>query len=169
MRHTDLSFKLVLIAAAMFGFGFALAPIYDVFCDITGFGGRTSATAESVVESPVADRSVRLEFIASVNRAAPFEFRPTQSSIEVEPGRLYQTAYFARNLRSEPSVAQAVPSVAPGLAAQYLKKIECFCFTEQSFGAGEGREMGVTFMVDPELPAHIDTLTLSYALFAVEK
>jgi cytochrome c oxidase assembly protein subunit 11 len=169
MRHTDLSLKLALIAVAMFGFGFALVPIYDVFCEVTGFGGRTASAAQSVVESPVTDRSVRLEFVASVNRGAHFEFRPTQSSIEIVPGRLYETAYYARNLRSEPVVSQAVPSVAPGLAAQYLKKIECFCFTEQSFGPGEGRDMGVTFMVDPELPAHIDTLTLSYALFAVEK
>jgi cytochrome c oxidase assembly protein subunit 11 len=169
MRHTDLSLKLVLITVAMFGFGFALVPIYDVFCEVTGFGGRTAAAAESVVESPVADRSVRLEFVASVNRGAGFEFEPTVSSLQIQPGRVYDTAYFARNLRDEAVVSQSVPSVAPGLAAQYLKKIECFCFTEQAFGPGEGRNMGVTFMVDPELPAHIDTLTLSYALFAVEK
>ena len=169
MRHTELSLKLVLLAVAMFGFGFALVPVYDVFCKVTGFGGRTAASAASVVEQPVADRSVRLEFVASVDRAAPFEFRPTQSSMEIEPGRLYDTGYFTRNLRSEPVVGQAVPSVAPGQAAEYLKKVECFCFTEQAFAPGEGRELGVTFMIDPALPAHVDTLTLSYALFAVEK
>jgi cytochrome c oxidase assembly protein subunit 11 len=152
----------------MFGFGFALVPIYDVFCDVTGFGGRTASSAENVVEQPVADRGVRLEFVASVDRSAPFEFRPTVASMRVQPGRIYETAYFARNLRDSDIVSQAVPSVAPGLAAQYLKKIECFCFTEQAFSAGEGRDMGVTFMVDPELPLHIDTLTLSYALFAAE-
>lgn len=169
MRHSDLSLKLVLLAAAMFGFGFALVPIYDVFCEVTGFGGRTAATAASVVEQPVADRRVRLEFVASADRSAPFEFRPTQSSMEIQPGRLYDTTYFARNLRGAPVVGQAVPSVAPGRAAEYLKKIECFCFTEQAFAAGEGRELGVTFMIDPALPAHIDTLTLSYAIYAVEK
>jgi cytochrome c oxidase assembly protein subunit 11 len=169
MRHSDLSLKLVLLAVAMFGFGFALVPIYDVFCEVTGFGGKTDAVAASVVESPVAGRHVRLEFVASTDRSAPFEFRPTQSSMQVEPGRLYDTAYFAHNLRDQPVVAQAVPSVAPGRAAEYLKKIECFCFTEQAFGPGEGRDMGVTFMVDPALPAQIDTLTLSYSLFAVEK
>jgi cytochrome c oxidase assembly protein subunit 11 len=112
---------------------------------------------------------VRLEFVASVNRGAGFEFEPTVSSLQIQPGRVYDTAYFARNLRDQAVVSQSVPSVAPGLAAQYLRKIECFCFTEQAFGPGEGRDMGVTFMVDPALPAHIDTLTLSYALFAVEK
>jgi cytochrome c oxidase assembly protein subunit 11 len=169
MCHTGLSLKLVLIAVAMFGFGFALVPVYDVFCEITGFGGKTAATAATVVESPVGDRSVRLEFVASTDRSAPFEFRPSVSSMRIEPGRIYDTSYFARNLRAEPLVGQAVPSVAPGQAAQYLKKIECFCFTEQAFGPGEGKDLGVTFMVDPELPASIDTLTLSYALYAVEK
>ena len=169
MRHTDLSLKLALLVVAMFGFGFALAPIYDVFCDITGFGGRTAASAATVVEQPVPDRSVRLEFVASVGRGAPFEFRPTESSMQVQPGRLYDTAYFAKNLSGEAVVGQAVPSVAPGRAADYLKKVECFCFTEQAFTAGEGRDLGVTFMVDPALPAHIDTLTLSYAIYAVEK
>ena len=169
MRHTDLSLKLVLLAVAMFGFGFALVPIYDVFCEVTGWGGRTAESAQRVVEQPIAGRHVRLEFVASVDRAAPFEFRPTQSSMAIEPGRLYDTTYFARNLVSEAVVGRAVPSVAPGQAAEYLKKVECFCFTEQAFASGEARELGVTFMVDPALPAHIDTLTLSYALFAVEK
>ena len=169
MRHKDLSLKLVLLAVAMFAFGFALVPIYDVFCEVTGFGGRTATVAARVIEQPVAGRHVRLEFVASVDRAAPFEFRPTQSSMEVEPGRLYDTSYFAKNLMSRAVVGQAVPSVAPGQAAEYLKKIECFCFTEQAFAAGEGRELGVTFMIDPALPAHVDTLTLSYALYAVEK
>jgi cytochrome c oxidase assembly protein subunit 11 len=168
MRHGNLGIKLALLTVAMFGFGFALVPIYDVFCDVTGLGGRTASAAETVVERPVVDRSVRLEFIASTDRSAPFEFRPTLSSMQITPGKLYETAYFARNLLDRHIVARAVPSVAPGLAAEHLKKIECFCFTEQAFDAGEGREMGVTFMVDPELPEYIDTLTLSYALFALE-
>jgi cytochrome c oxidase assembly protein subunit 11 len=169
MRHTELSLKLVAITIAMFAFGFALVPIYSVFCDLTGFGGRTASAAETVVAMPDMDRSVRLEFIASVSRKAPFEFRPTLASMEVTPGQLYEAEYFAKNLAGSAVVAQAVPSVAPGLAAEYLKKIECFCFTEQAFGPGEGRNLGVTFMIDPGLPKHIDTLTLSYALFALEK
>ena len=168
MRDRRLSLKLGALTVAMFGFGYALVPIYDVFCDVTGSGGRTAPAEQSVVERPDETRSVRLEFVASVNRTAPFEFHPTQSSLEVTPGRIYETAYFARNLSAAQIVARAVPSVAPGLAANHLKKIECFCFTEQSFAAGEGRDLGVSFMIDPELPDHIDTLTLSYALYADE-
>lgn len=169
MRDSRLTLKLAVLAVAMFGFGFALVPAYKVFCDVTGLGGRTAAAAQAVIEQPDTDRSVRLEFLASVDRRAPFEFRPSVGSIEVQPGRIYETTYFARNLRDTSIVSQAVPSVAPGTAADFLKKIECFCFTQQEFGPGEGRELGVTFMIDPGLPAHIDTLTLSYALFALEK
>jgi cytochrome c oxidase assembly protein subunit 11 len=168
MRDSRLSLKLVLLTVAMFGFGYALVPIYGVFCDITGLGGRTASAAETVVEHPDETRSVRLEFIASVDRSAPFEFHPTVASMQVTPGKIYETAYFARNLRDAGIVTRAVPSVAPGLAAEHLKKIECFCFTEQVFEPDEGRDMGVTFMLDSELPQYIDTVTLSYALFAVE-
>jgi cytochrome c oxidase assembly protein subunit 11 len=170
MRHTDLSLKLVLITVAMFGFGFALVPIYDVFCEVTGFGGRTASTAEIIIESPVTDRSVRLEFVASVNRGAGFEFEPTVSSLQIQPGRVYETAYFARNLRNEAVVSQSVPSVAPGLAAQYLKKIECFCFTEQTLKAGETASMPVTYFIDPKIADDpnlddVSTITLSYTFF----
>lgn len=166
MRHANLSFKLFALTVAMFGFGFALVPIYDVFCDITGLGGRTSAQAESVVEAPDENRLVRLEFIASVDRSAPFSFTPDVSSMNVTPGKIYDTSYFAQNNRNAAVVTRSVPSVAPGQAANFVKKIECFCFTEQAFTANEGRDMGVTFMVDPDLPEKFDTLTLSYALFA---
>jgi cytochrome c oxidase assembly protein subunit 11 len=169
MQNRFLSLKLVALTIAMFGFGFALVPIYDVFCDLTGFGGRTSMTAATAAAEPDFDRSVRLEFVASVDRSAPFEFRPEQSSINLVPGEVYETTYFARNLTDRGITARAVPSVAPGLAAEYVKKIECFCFTEQKFEPGEGRDMGVVFTIDPGLPEHIDTLTLSYALFAEEK
>lgn len=169
MGNRNLSLKLLGLTVAMFGFGFALVPIYSVFCEITGLGGRTSSTAETVVERPDEQRSVRLEFVASVDRSAPFEFKPAVASMRVTPGKIYETAYFAQNLRSEAIVTRSVPSVAPGTAADHVRKIECFCFTEQAFEPDEGRSMGVTFMVEPELPANIDTLTLSYALFADEK
>jgi cytochrome c oxidase assembly protein subunit 11 len=169
MRHRELSLKLVALTVAMFAFGFALVPIYDVFCDLTGLGGRTASAPEVIVDQPAVERKVRLEFIASVDRTAPFEFRPTVGSMEIQTGQLYETTYWAKNLTHENLVGQAVPSVAPGIAASHLKKIECFCFTEQKFTPDEGREMGVTFMIDSALPEQIDTLTLSYALFAVEK
>jgi cytochrome c oxidase assembly protein subunit 11 len=169
MQHRILSLKLLALTVAMFGFGFALVPVYGVFCDLTGFGGRTSEAAAVVAEQADTNRSVRLEFVAAVDRSAPFEFRPVTGSMEIQPGKIYETAYFARNLTDAAVTTRAVPSVAPGLAADYVRKIECFCFTEQDFAPGEGRDMGVTFMIDPGLPGHIDTLTLSYALFAVKK
>jgi cytochrome c oxidase assembly protein subunit 11 len=168
MRHTNLSLKLVAMTAAMFAFGYVLVPIYNVFCDVTGLNGRTDATAATVVETPDVDRSVRFEFIASVDPKAPFEFEPAQSSMSLTPGVIYEASYLAKNRTDREIVTQSVPSVAPGIAADYLKKIECFCFTEQRFGPGEEREMGVTFLVEPDLPGSIDTMTLSYTLFALE-
>jgi len=167
MQDKALGLKLVALAVAMFGFGFALVPLYDVFCDITGLGGRTESEAAQVVERVDADREVRLEFVASLGRGAPWRFEPAVSSMRVHPGQIY-TAYFrAENLRDEALTGQAVPSVAPGLAARYLRKIECFCFTQQDFAAREARDMPVVFLIEPELPEHIDTLTLSYTFFAV--
>lgn len=158
--------KLVALTAAMFGFGFLLVPIYDVFCDITGLGGRTSnQAAVDVAVAPDLSRTVRVEFVASVNAGAPWEFRPAVASMSVHPGEMYTTTFWARNLRELDVVGHAVPSVAPGTAARYFSKTECFCFTEQHFGPSEGRDMPVIFIIDPDLPAHVDTVTLSYTFF----
>jgi len=161
-----MALKLVALTAAMFGFGFLLVPIYDVFCDITGLGGRTSnEAAVGVVQAPDFSRSVRVEFVASVNANGPWEFRPEVTSMTVHPGQMYTTTYWARNMRDLDVVGHAVPSVAPGTAARYFSKTECFCFTEQLFGPNEGRDMPVIFIIDPDLPAHVDTVTLSYTFF----
>lgn len=159
----SLALRLGLVAVAMFGFGFVLVPVYDAFCKLTGIGGRTSMVAEAVA-NPVVDssRTVVVEFLALRTEDASWEFRPTVTSLTVHPGQLYSTSYFARNLAAGPVVGQAVPRVSPGAAAKYFKKTECFCFLPQSFTAGEGRDLGVQFMVDPALPEHIDRLTLSY-------
>jgi cytochrome c oxidase assembly protein subunit 11 len=158
--------KLVALTLAMFGFGFLLVPIYDVFCDITGLGGRTSnEAAVSVAIAPDESRSVRVEFVASVNADGPWEFRPAVASMTVHPGQMYTTTYWARNLRDMDVIGHAVPSVAPGSAARYFEKTECFCFTEQQFAPQEGRDMPVIFIIDRDLPAHVDTVTLSYTFF----
>lgn len=165
--HRLLAGKLVLFAAGMFGFGFLLVPLYDVFCEVTGIGSRTGLPTAATVtaENPVTDRIVTVEFVANRNQQAPWEFRPAVSSLEVMPGKLYDTTYFARNLTDRQLVGQAVPSVAPGQANKYFKKTECFCFESQEFAPAEGRDMGLTFMVDPGLPEHIDRVTLSYTFF----
>jgi cytochrome c oxidase assembly protein subunit 11 len=166
MPHRVLTLKLLVLTGAMFAFGFALVPLYDAFCAITGFGGKTAAAPQVVQEAVDESRTVRVEFLASLERAAPYDFEPTVAQMTVHPGKIYETQYRARNLTAQPLVAQAVPSVAPGAAAQHLKKIECFCFTTQAFEPNEERELKVVFMVDPSLPAHLDTLSLSYTLFA---
>lgn len=167
MKHGELIVKLTLMAGGMFAFGFALVPLYAVFCDLTGLGGRTANTAQQVEEAVDESCSVRVEFVATLGRVAPWEFEPSVSSMNVHPGKLYRTAYYARNLTQRELTGQAVPSVAPGQAAKHFNKVECFCFTSQEFAPSEGRDMEVVFMVSPELPEHIDTLTLSYTFSAI--
>jgi cytochrome c oxidase assembly protein subunit 11 len=158
--------KLAGMAAGMFAFGFLLVPLYDVFCELAGLGGKTDG-APAIVQTytPDTDRVVTVEFLASVNEYAPWEFRPTLTSMTVHPGELYDATYYARNLTDGELTGQAVPSVAPGVAAKYFRKTECFCFTSQEFAAEEARNMPLQFVIDPDLPDHIDRLTLSYTFF----
>jgi len=154
----------------MFGFGFLLVPIYDVFCDITGIGGKFDNTAAIVeIQTPTDDRTVTVEFVASLNEYAPWEFRPAVASIEVRPGKMYDTTFYARNLTDQKIIGQAVPSIAPGQAVKYFKKTECFCFTSQQFNAQEAKNMPLKFVVDPDLPEYIDHLTLSYTFFVTNQ
>lgn len=164
-----LPWKLAGIVVGMFAFGFALVPVYDAFCVITGYGGKTANAAEQVVERPDTSRTVRVEFLASVARGAPWEFSPEVSHMEVHPGELYVTHYKATNLTGTQLVAQAVPSVAPGAAAKYFQKTECFCFTSQTFAPRETLELKLAFMVAPELPEHVDTMSLAYTYFTASE
>lgn len=172
-RHGRLVLRLAGLSLGMFAFGYLLVPLYDVFCEITGIGGRVNEAPVSTARLSAApvdpDRRVIVEFVANVNQQAPWEFRPQTFSMEVVPGELYNTAYFARNLTGAALVGTAVPSVSPGDAARHFLKVECFCFTEQAFTAEEGRDMDVVFIVDPALPAHVDRVTLSYTFFVSQK
>ena len=165
--NTRLALKLAAGAVAMFGFGYALVPIYDVFCEITGLNGKTgriaAADAEAVRQEP--DRTVRVTFDSNVNPGLPWKFGALQPAVEVHPGRLMEAMFYVENTASHAVVGRAVPSVAPSRAAAYFNKTECFCFTEQTLAAGERREMPVRFIVDPALPDGITTLTLSYTFF----
>jgi len=162
--------RLVLFTTAMFGFGFALVPLYDVICDITGLNGRTAdgpaASAEYRVDET---RAVTVEFVALENGFSAWEFRPAVTRMTVVPGKRYQTAFFARNLQAQSKVAQAVPSVTPGRAARHFNKTECFCFTRQAFDPGEGRDMPLVFVLDPKLPPDVTTVTLSYTFFELQE
>ena len=162
--------RLLLVVVAMFGFGYAMVPIYDVLCDITGLNGKTSNTRANIAGMEVdSDRLVTVEFIASINADLPWEFRPAVTKMQVHPGQSYTTSFFARNRADQVIVGRAVPSVTPGVAARHFKKIECFCFTEQLFQPGEGRDMPLQFVVDPALPEKIETVTLSYTFFDKNK
>ena len=164
-EHRALVRRLLILAAAMFGFGFLLVPLYDVFCEITGFGGRTNTSAASVEEAPDLSREIRVEFVTTLNSYAPFEFSADVDSMIVTPGKMYYATFTAKNLTTSDKVAQAVPSVAPVTAARHFTKIECFCFTSQEFRANERRAMPLQFIVDPELPEYVDTITLQYTFF----
>ena len=169
LSNRALTVRLLAFAAGMFAFGFlVLPPLYEVFCDITGFGGRTNTTAAVAVEQPDESRTVRIEFVTTVNSYAPWDFSADVPSMEVHPGKMYFATFSATNRSGETLVAQAVPSVTPVSANKHFKKIECFCFTSQEFAANEGRALPLQFIVDPELPEYVDTITLSYTLFKTE-
>ena len=158
--------RLAVVVLAMFGFGYALVPLYDVLCEITGLGGRTGVVAAGALDGAVdTSRTVRVQFLGTVNSRLPWEFRPNVASMEVHPGRVYETTYFARNLSGTSTVGQARPSVAPSVASLHFNKTECFCFVEQEFAPGEARDMPVRFVLSRDLPADIATVTLSYTFF----
>jgi len=164
-ENRSLAGRLLIMAVAMFGFGFALVPLYDVFCEITGFGGRTNTEAAVVEEAPDLSREIRVEFVTTVNSYAPFEFAADLDSMTVHPGQMYFATFTAKNMTENDKVAQAVPSVAPTAAAEHFVKIECFCFNSQEFAANEEKAMPLQFIVDPDLPEYVDTITLQYTFF----
>ena len=166
ISNASLVRRLLLFAAAMFGFGFfALPPLYEAFCEITGFGGRTNTTAQAAEEAPDLSREIRIEFMATVNNYAPWTFEPDVDSMLVHPGKMYFATYTATNKTERELVGQAVPSVAPVSASEHFQKIECFCFESQEFASNEERALPLQFIVDPNLPDYIDTITLSYTFY----
>ncbi len=166
-----LSGKLFVAALVMFGFGFALVPLYDVMCDVLGINGKTNSSAALQPQGLVVDetRVIHVEFIAHLNQGIPWTFIPKQSTIAVHPGQVIQTAYTAVNLSEQRMIGQAVPSVSPGLAARYFNKIECFCFNQQGLNAHQSAELPLIFYIEPNIPESITTLTLSYTLFDITK
>lgn len=163
--------RLAGVTVGMFAFGFALVPLYGAVCDLVGFNGRASGmlVASDLPERPDPARLVTVEFLTTVNGGQPWEFRAATQRLQVHPGKLYTVEFTARNPQDRAVVAQAVPSVAPWSAAKHLKKTECFCFNRQPFAAGEEKRMPMRFMLDPELPAAVDTVTLSYTFFDVSE
>ncbi|MEM9171366.1 MAG: cytochrome c oxidase assembly protein [Pseudomonadota bacterium] len=164
-----LPLKLVAMSAATFAFAaFVMPPLYDAFCELTGFGGRTNEAPVALVEAIDESRTVTIQFTTTTNQYAPYEFRSTVNSMTVQPGRIYNIDFLARNLTEQRRTAQAIPSVYPNKASNYLKKMECFCFNNQPFEGNETLEMPVRFMVDADLPTYIDTITLAYTFFDLD-
>ncbi len=166
LENRRLLARLVVAAVVMFGFGFALVPFYKTICEVAGINRLLSP---DVAENTQVDRNrvVTLEFDANAY-GVPWRFRPLKSSIQVHPGELVRVDYEVENVTDAPISGQAIPSYGPDYAAQYVKKLECFCFTQQQLGARERRVMPVAFVLDPALPANVHVMTLSYTFFEVE-
>lgn len=158
--------RLLLVVVGMFAFGFALVPLYEVFCDITGFNGRTKNEQAAANQRSIdTSRTINVQFITRINQGMPWEFKPEVRSVRVHPGETKVVQFYAKNLTDHDMVAQAVPSVAPGQAGLYLNKTECFCFNQQPLAAGSETLMPMQFYLDPDIPKHIHTLTLSYTMY----
>ncbi|WP_440225462.1 cytochrome c oxidase assembly protein [Dokdonella sp. MW10] len=158
-----------MVSLAAFLFGFAMIPIYRIACEhVLGIKLSPEGISNDKAASMVVDtsRSVTVEFVGNVNSKLPWDFRPEVTRVSVHPGALTEVWFDATNQSGDPIVGNAVPSVAPSEASLYFNKTECFCFTEQLLAAGESRRMPVRFVVDPQLPANVKTLTLSYTFFA---
>ena len=169
-RNRKLVGRLGMAAVVMFGFGFAMVPLYNVFCDITGLNGKTGRIeAEAALGQAVdMEREVTVEFVVSVNSDLPWEIKPMVRQIKVHPGAVTEVKYAARNITGNTVIGQAVPSLVPGLASKYFNKTECFCFTQQTLAAGEYKEMPLRFVVDPALPKDVNSVALSYTFYRME-
>lgn len=166
--HRKLVRKLVLLAVGMFGFGFAMWPLYNVFCDLTGLGGRGVKVAESAGSVQPSDRQIKIRFDATVNSGLPWVFEAKDKSAMVTLGTMTEAYYLAMNPADQPVAGHAIYNVTPPEASLYFVKTECFCFTQQVLQANETREMPVYYFIQPDLPEHIKEITLSYTFFRDE-
>jgi len=158
--------KLGVVVVAMFGFGYALVPFYEKICEVTGL--RDIDKADAVVNTQVdMTRFVRIEFDTNLHDM-PWKFRALEATTDIHPGAVTQVVFEVVNTSDQPVTGQAIPSYGPRNAAQYFRKLDCFCFSKQTLAAGEKRDMPVVFVVDPKLPKDLSTITLSYTFFEVE-
>ncbi len=168
-HHAKLIVVLAAIVLGMFGFGFALVPIYNTLCKTLGINGKTNpeAIAYDVSTAKIAKREVLVEFVATNNGGLPWAFYPKTQRLKVRPGEIAKLAFYAENTTNHRMTVQAIPSVTPGIAAKYLKKTECFCFTQQTLNGHEAMDMPLLFHLDTDLPTNVKTITLAYTLFDV--
>lgn len=164
-KHHKVVLRALGFSILMFGFGFALVPLYSVFCDWTGLNGKVPNRALEYAGGIDTSRTIKVQFLSSLGKDLDWDFYPLETSIEVHPGALTKVAFRAKNKTNKDMVAQAVPSISPGLTASYFRKTECFCFNEQKLVAGEAIEMPVVFAIDPHIPDEYHTITLSYTMY----
>jgi len=165
-QHRTLTRSLWWFVLGSFAFGWALVPLYDVLCRVTGYGS-TQELLEQAQASQTIDinRTVTVEFVSTMPTVGEWDFKPAQHELVVHPGQLYEATFTARNLLDKAVTVQAVPSIAPNMASQYFRKTDCFCFTQQHFAANQQRELKVRFYVDPALPTSVDRVTLGYSMY----
>jgi cytochrome c oxidase assembly protein subunit 11 len=160
--------KLVVVAVVMFGFGYALVPVYRQICEVLGIN---VLTQKDGTVAPPTNTQVDLARTVTIeldgNAQGPWRFRPTQRSVDVHPGAMTTVLYEVVNTQARTVKAQAIPSYAPQSAMPYFKKVECFCFQEQVLGPNEARQMLVVFFIDPKLPREVKNITLSYTFFEI--
>jgi cytochrome c oxidase assembly protein subunit 11 len=159
--------KLAIVAVAMFGFGFALIPFYKKICEVTGVNNVLKADTVENTQIDMA-RLVTIEFDSNLSGKLPWTFRPLQTSVRIHPGELATMMYEIRNTSDHAVTGQAIPSYGPQLAVHFFKKLECFCFTQQTLQAGESKQMPVVFVIGHGLPDDVNTITLSYSFFEIE-
>lgn len=160
--------KLVVVAVMMFGFGYGLVPVYKKICEITGINILTpkEMKVDGLGNTQVdKTRTITIEFDA--NAQGPWRFRPTVSSMQVHPGEMVQVVYEVVNTQARSIDAQAIPSYAPNQAEAHFKKMDCFCFKQQTLAPNQAKQMPVVFFIDPALPKEVRTITLSYTFFEV--
>lgn len=161
--------KLIIVSIVMFGFGWALIPIYRKFCEITGVNLLTNRDprVEQLARNTQVDKTRRIVVEFDANRHGPWRFKPHVNHVEVHPGELVQVDYDLVNLEPRAMAGQAIPSYAPVQAAAYLQKLECFCFKQQTLAGGETRKFPVVFFITPDLPKDVTQITLSYTFFEI--
>lgn len=168
-NHKKLVGILTILVIGMFGFGFALVPIYNSLCKALNINGKTNTTAIAYDPKTKIDysREIIVQFVATNYSMVAWDFYPTIKSIKVHPGEISRLSFYAENQTDRKMSVQAIPSVTPGLAAKYLKKTECFCFTQQTLNGHEAMDMPLLFHLDVDLPKNIKTITLAYTLFDI--
>lgn len=168
--NNSVAIKLIVVVIAGLGFGFAMAPLYDAVCKVIGLNGKADTTATEISKKITVDKSrtVKIIFTGQTMPGLNWSFKTNQASMEVHPGEITLTSYKATNNSDKPIVGRAVPSVVPEIASLHFKKIECFCFSNQTLQPGEVKDMPISYYISPDLPESINTVTLSYAFYNAE-